>query len=646
MDKRLFLLILVVSLFCLSAWPEEGNTDESDLSVKINGIMTNITILNDSSKTVLIGNGRGTAIPTSYSGIMTIPTTVVFNDTIYSIVGIADSAFYACRLSGIVLPKTIGSLGNYAFKQCKNLKKVTLKAEQPFGIRNEAFDSIASDCVLYVPEGTLGAFHHVGWTSDLFGGGLLETGHDTKNYCLENGVTSDYRTNVIYPDSNYSFTRITSYTYKSTTYKKYLPWPVRIEVPVTHGDGSLVLETWKGEQQVRSDTFIVGQKFVNVWNLVPQCDYTYHLYQLGAEGEKSLVSEGEFTTEGQVRMMNIDGMKNFRDIGGWVLPGNRRVRYDRIFRSEELYYEPMNYFITPAGIRELLNVQGIGAEIDFGGNSGHSPVADSLEFIHGNDYQIEPYVQGITGAPFRYKNCFEKVVEVLRQNKKVLFHCTYGADRTGTFAFLLEGLLGVSESDMAKDYELSNFFYTSVRCHRNDATRYKALVDTIKTTFAGETFHEKIEQMALSFGITQTDIDDFRTLMTVGPPGDSASFSKCATPIISYDRGFLRFTCATPGAQFLSQVTVADARESNEAVVPLTACYEVTVQAFAEGYEDSDVVKATLQWGDGGLTVENMKIVATNDVRSETGDVNGDGEVGIGDIVAITNIMAGTPQDE
>ena len=523
---------------------------------------------------------------------------------------------------------------------------MTWKAEQPFGIGTEAFDSIASDCVLYVPEGTLGAFHHVGWTSDLFGGGLLETGHDTKNYCLENGVTSDYRTNVIYPDSNYSFTRITSYTYKSTTYKKYLPWPVRIEVPVTHGDGSLVLETWKGEQQVRSDTFIVGQKFVNVWNLVPQCDYTYHLYQLGAEGEKSLVSEGEFTTEGQVRMMNIDGMKNFRDIGGWVLPGNRRVRYDCIFRSEELYYEPMNYFITPAGIRELLNVQGIGAEIDFGGNSGHSPVADSLEFIHGNDYQIEPYVQGITGAPFRYKNCFEKVVEVLRQNKKVLFHCTYGADRTGTFAFLLEGLLGVSESDMAKDYELSNFFYTSVRCHRNDATRYKALVDTIKTTFAGETFHEKIEQMALSFGITQTDIDDFRTLMTVGPPGDSASFSKCATPIISYDRGFLRFTCATPGAQFLSQVTVADARESNEAVVPLTACYEVTVQAFAEGYEDSDVVKATLQWGDGGLTVENMKIVATNDVRSETGDVNGDGEVGIGDIVAITNIMAGTPQDE
>ncbi len=641
MDKRHILLTLVISLFCLSAWSQENNTGESDLSVKIGGTTTSITILNDSSKTVLIGNGRGAAIPASFTGIMTIPATIIFNDSIYSVVGIADSAFYACQLSGIVLPKTISSLGHYAFKQCENLRKVTLKSEQPFGIGTEAFDSIANDCVLYVPEGTLGAFHRAGWTSDLFGGGLLETGHDTENYCLENGVTSEYLKNVAYPDSDYSYTRITSYTYKSTTYKKGLPWPVRIEVPVTYGGESLVMETRKGEQLVRSDTLVVGQKFVTVWNLLPQCNYTYQLFHLGTDGEKSLVSEGTFMTEGQVRMMNIDGMQNFRDIGGWPLPGNRRVRYDRIYRSEELYYEPKSYFITQAGIHELLHVQGIGTEIDFGDDSDYSPLADSLEFIHGDDYQIEPYAYGIKSTYSHYKNCFEKVVEKLRQNEKVLFHCSFGADRTGTFAFLLEGLLGVSENDMAKDYELSNLFYRNVRCHRNDATRYKALVDTIKTNFAGETFHEKIEQMALSLGITQTDIDDFRTLMTVGTPGDSASFIKCGRPIISYDRGLLRFTSTTPGAQFFSKVTVADAQESNEAMIPLTARYEVTVQAIAEGYAPSDVVKATLLWGDGGLEVENMTIEATNEVRNKTGDVNNDGEVGIGDIVAITNIMAG-----
>ena len=164
--------------------------------------------------------------------------------------------------------------------------------------------------------------------------------------------------------------------------------------------------------------------------------------------------------------------------------------------------------------------------------------------------------------------------------------------------------------------------------------------------YAGETLNEKIEQMALSFGITQTDIDDFRTLMIVNASADSIGDGKCATPTISYDRGLLRFACATPGAQFLSRVTVADAQESNEAEIRLTASYEVTVRAIAEGYTDSDVVTATLRWSDGGLEVENLTVVATNDEKTIPGDVNNDGEVGIGDIVAITNIMAGTPQAE
>lgn len=647
MEKSKILSVIVLTLLGLSAWADTVQTaDGQEFSVSVGGVATRFCILSDSDKTVQVGNGREIAITAAYSDALTIPATVRLNDSVYTVVGIADSAFYACRLSGITLPKNLSSIGRQAFRLCENLQKVTLIAAHPFGFGDEAFDSIAAECVLYVPEGTLAGFHHAGWTSDVFGGGLVETNHDTVNYNVENAVAGEFLRNVVYPDSNYSFTRITSYVYKVTSYKKNLPWPVRIEVPVTHGDGSLVLETWEGEQQVRTDTFVVGQRFVNVWNLVPQRDYTYHLYQTGTKGEDNLVSEGTFTTEGQLRMLNIDGMQNFRDLGGWPLPGGGHVRYDRLFRSEELYYEPMNYFITPAGIHELLHVQGIGAELDFGSDSGYSPLADSLEFIQGSDYQITPYVKCISETPSQYKNCFEKVVELLRQDKKVLFHCTYGADRTGTFAFMLLGLLGATESDMAKDYELTNFFRPSMRRFRNDTQRYRTLVDSVKTAYAGETLNEKVEQMALSFGIKQSDIDDFRALMTVAPPADSTGTVKCATPLISYDRGLLRFACATPGAQFLSKVTVADAQESSEAEIRLTACYEVTVRAVAEGYADSDVVTATLRWSDGGLVVDNVTVVATNDVRNQTGDVNNDGTVGIGDIVAITNIMAGTVQEE
>ncbi len=49
----------------------------------------------------------------------------------------------------------------------------------------------------------------------------------------------------------------------------------------------------------------------------------------------------------------------------------------------------------------------------------------------------------------------------------------------------------------------------------------------------------------------------------------------------------------------------------------------------------------------GGLKVERLKTVTTTLVvdGSVRGDVNGDGEVGIGDIVAVTNVMAGITTD-
>ena len=40
----------------------------------------------------------------------------------------------------------------------------------------------------------------------------------------------------------------------------------------------------------------------------------------------------------------------------------------------------------------------------------------------------------------------------------IFFHCTIGTDRTGTLAYFLEGLLGVSEEDRLRDYEMTYFY--------------------------------------------------------------------------------------------------------------------------------------------------------------------------------------------
>lgn len=453
------------------------------------------------------------------------------------LMGIGPYAFYECTsLQSVNLPGSLtgvsssSGIGKYAFKNCRNLKSVTSHIQSPsLALGESSFASIDPSCILYIPVGKLTAYINSGWTKSIFGGGIVEIGDVEENRNVENPVTNDFITNVVYPDDDYSFTSIADYTATMTDYRKDLPWPVRIEVPTTFEGEEMVLETYDDGQLVRCDTFLVGQRALEIWNLIPKKTYTYNLYLLsdeepgllmdddGVPESKKLLASGSFDTEGQVRMMNIENVNNFRDLGGWPLPHGRHVKYDRLFRSAE--FEQTQQIINEAGIYEMLTVQGIGVEIDFGDFSDNSPVERFLEFVHGPDYQLNPYVDGIISTPEQYKNCFEKVVESLQAGKKVLFHCSEGADRTGTFAFFLEGLLGVSESDMAKDYELTDFYMDSKTTESKKRYRnnwYMPFVQYVKDTYTGNTLNEKIEQMALGMGISKEHIDIFRSLMIDG----------------------------------------------------------------------------------------------------------------------------------
>lgn len=113
--------------------------------------------------------------------------------------------------------------------------------------------------------------------------------------------------------------------------------------------------------------------------------------------------------------------------------------------------------------------------------------------------------------------------------------------------------------------------------------------------------------------------------------------NKCATPTIIYNKGRLRFESTTPGARFVSKVTTADVQESEEQELQLSTRYVVTVYAVADGYADSDVATATITWGDGTMTAENVTIEGT---RNQQGDVNLDSSVDIADIATLISIIA------
>lgn len=71
---------------------------------------------------------------------------------------------------------------------------------------------------------------------------------------------------------------------------------------------------------------------------------------------------------------------------------------------------------------------------------------------------------------------------------------------------------------------------------------------------------------------------------------------KCANPVISYRNGELLFNCRTDSAEFVTKITDSDIDTFYSKSVTLSATYNISVYATANGYDNSDVVNATLCW--------------------------------------------------
>ena len=105
---------------------------------------------------------------------------------------------------------------------------------------------------------------------------------------------------------------------------------------------------------------------------------------------------------------------------------------------------------------------------------------------------------------------------------------------------------------------------------------------------------------------------------------DNKPVTQCSTPSISYESGKLMFACETTGAKYYYTITDTDITSdalSENGEVSLSAAYNISVYATADGYTASDKAEATLYWINANLeNGTNINQVRTRGVVASAHD--------------------------
>ncbi len=249
-------------------------------------------------------------------------------------------------------------------------------------------------------------------------------------------------------------------------------------------------------------------------NLIPG-----NTYKWVKDGDSTVYGYVTVTSNGSdhgTRWVDTGQIRNTRDLGG--LPADTDddgtvdayVDYGRLFRGEKLWNESAS---------ELTNL-GINKEYDVGNPSeyaGNTQLSDyqNDEVIH---YNFDYNSGDENNASSNYMRAWNAVTDIMTDiaynSKNIYFHCRVGADRTGTVAYLLEGLLGVPDEERYQEYELTHLSGLF------DRTRYykqKTSSNNLKFVFMMgyvQTTQDIIDWYMHNPKADSNLIDDFRAAMT------------------------------------------------------------------------------------------------------------------------------------
>ncbi len=362
--------------------------------------------------------------------------------------------------------------------------------------------------------------------------------NDLGTISLENVVLSSYldAAQRDYEDDNEQTVTYAS-TYKnqySSISRQDIPNPVTVSW--TNPASSNTVVTIYTDENL-SNSFLSPVKAsqnatsAQVYNLIPGRKYYYTVSENGTVWEK-----GYFNTTGRRRMLKISDTKgrghanNCRDLGGMVTKdGTKRIKYGYIFRGSNMDRT------TTTEKSILYNDLNIRLDVDLrmgygSGNSGSEPDGSSNAYrpFSATNYPEMGYLNSgfnsyndIVNYPSRVKSVIDAIIDTAIEGNACYFHCWVGADRTGFFGLLIEGMLGISEADCSMDYEMTTFSVVGLRGRDGSGEDHywgsknspKGLA--LLRSQNGSTFEQKCTNYLISIGVTEARINQFKGIVLV-----------------------------------------------------------------------------------------------------------------------------------
>ncbi len=275
--------------------------------------------------------------------------------------------------------------------------------------------------------------------------------------------------------------------------------------------------------------------------LIPGKEY---YYQIVGESKETKVDCFKVKAN-DVRPITVEGAYNVRDLGGWATDGGN-IAYGLIYRGGKLN-DGEACALTDDGLKTMRETLGIKTEIDLrfssdDGGQNKSVLGDDINYVkagfNGYNYILPEFSNYGANKRNYYKPSAESIKTIFsaladENNYPVYFHCNAGADRTGTLAFLIEAVLGVSEADMTKDFELTSFSANGARYRgeikdgkfingimQDDTDNFVAFgyfVERIKAVYGGE--GRSLNQAVVNYlktvcGVTDEELSAIRNILT------------------------------------------------------------------------------------------------------------------------------------